>query len=492
MSSSELSDQLRGVAELVEEIEDSDIDAEVHDAHLDGIAVDNTQFRATLTVLAPLDDEPTETVVMEPDESDEESLDVHDSDRTLSARIVDVLEEHGELPAKEIKFLLEIANSRHHNALAELQQEGRVDARKDPEDGRRKLYRLASHDIEEADESSDADGDDASDDDSSDDDAVETDVSQDDDDDENVERPTADEIRTLRDERDWTQAELADEIGVAASTVGGWEADSSPSKPSHENAARIWTLYEESPDEAPPKDDDDEDVQDEEQESDAVDDSDDDEATESEEEASSETFPRTCHCGASLDDSLELAVHRTEKHNVQQSQLDHLEAGEFEEIADEADSVLDLADELGWSRKKTMSVLGIYGRNDFGIDVDDFIGGSTAATDGGEHSGDDRSDDVDDVEDDGDSDDSDDDHDDGIEDDGDTDGVDLQEYGVGRRELVDALEGAQSIHHVRRELGISRGQTRDLLDALDMLEKLSAGTPPISVDDAKRAVKGVA
>lgn len=77
-----------------------------------------------------------------------------------------------------------------------------------------------------------------------------------------------------------------------------------------------------------------------------------------------ETFPRECHCGATLKGSLELAIHRTEDHGVPQSQFDNREPGEFEEIVRDADSVRDIIDETGWSSTKTLRVLGIYGLGD--------------------------------------------------------------------------------------------------------------------------------
>ncbi|ELY70820.1 hypothetical protein C490_06002 [Natronobacterium gregoryi SP2] len=77
-----------------------------------------------------------------------------------------------------------------------------------------------------------------------------------------------------------------------------------------------------------------------------------------------ETFPRECHCGATLEDSLELAIHRTEAHGVPQSQFNNLEPGEFEAIVRDADSLQDIIDETGWSSTRTLRVMGIYGLGD--------------------------------------------------------------------------------------------------------------------------------
>lgn len=76
------------------------------------------------------------------------------------------------------------------------------------------------------------------------------------------------------------------------------------------------------------------------------------------------TFPRDCHCGATLQDSLELAIHRTEEHGVPQASLDHLEPGEFEAIVEDAASIQDIVAELGRSTERVLRMLGLYGLGD--------------------------------------------------------------------------------------------------------------------------------
>lgn len=75
-------------------------------------------------------------------------------------------------------------------------------------------------------------------------------------------------------------------------------------------------------------------------------------------------YPAECRCGTVCEDSLEWAVHRTEVHDVPQSRLDHLEAGEFEALVADAATVEDLVDELGWSLKRTLRTLAAYGLDD--------------------------------------------------------------------------------------------------------------------------------
>jgi len=85
--------------------------------------------------------------------SDEGDADQDDDATTLEERIVDVLDEHGELPSSEIKLLLETSSEHYRNVLQSLRREGRVATRQDPDDRRRNLYRL----VDEADDPTDSD-----------------------------------------------------------------------------------------------------------------------------------------------------------------------------------------------------------------------------------------------------------------------------------------------------------------------------------------------
>jgi len=193
------------------------------------------------------------------------------------------------------------------------------------------------------------------------------------------------------------------------------------------------------------------------------------------------TFPRECHCGATLENSFELAVHRTEEHGAPQATLDHLEPGEFEEVVNAADSVGDVVDELGWSTERTIRALGVYG-------LEGFVGtGDRDISDVNEFefdSLDERDADVDD----GDP--------DPTAGTADTTGPDaavdvaLEQLGIDERELIDALDGAQKILDVQRELRLDREVVIDLLEELGVRDDLARGRERISPDRAADLVRG--
>jgi hypothetical protein len=213
----------------------------------------------------------------------------------------------------------------------------------------------------------------------------------------------------------------------------------------------------------------------------------DDEETEPE-----ETFPRECHCGAALEDSLQLAIHRTEEHEVPQSTLDHLEPGEFESIVEDADGIQDVVAEVRWSTERTLRMLGIYGLEEVlgtgdrelsdvtdvefeGVDAGTGAGGESEgeadgqpqAADGGQALA--------------------------------TNGggqeaatIDLEELGVTRDELVDAVANAQTVHQVRREMHhLSRDQVTDILEVLGFHEELKKGRSKRDYDAVERTVREV-
>lgn len=192
-------------------------------------------------------------------------------------------------------------------------------------------------------------------------------------------------------------------------------------------------------------------------------------------------FPRKCHCGATLETSLELAIHRTEEHGVPQATLGHLEPGEFEETVRDADGIHDLVDAVDWSRERTLRMLGIYGIQDAigGSDEDDGTVSqrptSVTATDGGPAAADGQSSNPSTTA--------------STEP---TPALDLSTFGLTRQELVDAIEGARTVYHVQRDLGLDRDSTTDILDELQLLDKLSAGCAPIPPREAEIAVKEVA
>ncbi|UIP00308.1 winged helix-turn-helix domain-containing protein [Halobaculum sp. CBA1158] len=69
--------------------------------------------------------------------------DIHVTAGDIRGQILAVLEERGESTTDEISQELETSSSYYRKVLRELVDDGRVSTRKDPEDGRRVLYRLA-------------------------------------------------------------------------------------------------------------------------------------------------------------------------------------------------------------------------------------------------------------------------------------------------------------------------------------------------------------
>ena len=205
-------------------------------------------------------------------------------------------------------------------------------------------------------------------------------------------------------------------------------------------------------------------------------------------EPDEETFPRECHCGATLEDS-----HRTEEHEVPQSTLDHLGPGEFEEIVEDADGIQDVLAEVSWSTERTLRMLGIYGLEEVVgtgdrelSDVTDveFEGVDAGAGAGSESESeaDSRPQAVD----------------------GDqpltvkgggnqeSATINLEELGVTRDDLVDAVANAQTVHQVRREMHhLSRDQVTDVLDTLGFLKGLKTGGSKRDYDTVERAVREV-
>lgn len=293
-----LADQLRALAGLVEWIETNEPDIEVHSAELDGLSLDNDRVRGELTVMAPID-EFEQTIDIGESDGEEEDLS-EDVDPDADSGDVDEVEESVS-PSDDGSDTI---------SVEELESDAEEESVDDPDDDTNDEIRCDIDDCEYTSESERGI-------------SIHQTHSHEI---EDINTPTADEISQLREERDWTQADLADELGIANSTIGNWETGWG--SPSDQNAKKLRELI----------------------------------------------------------DGEEEATERVD----------------------------------------------------------------TAA-------------------------------------------VDLQDYGVGRRELVDALEGSQTIHHIQRELGITRGDTRELLDDLGMLDRISSGCAPLSFDDAKDAVKeGVA
>ncbi|PSQ44458.1 hypothetical protein BRD17_04025 [Halobacteriales archaeon SW_7_68_16] len=444
-----LSTRLRELADLVERVEDS-LDVEVQDARLAGVSADGDLLRGDLTVLVPIDADTaaesqpvTDDVVDEPEPRDqadeatdipldeavcdveggdysgsEHGLAIHkghahadDGDESddiqedaeldaadeptaegddqavadevpLEEQIADVLEEEGKVSSKEIELLLETSSSHYRNILSRMQRDGRVESRRDPDDGRLRLYWLADNE----------------------------------------------NLPSSEDGTDTSESEAPD-------------AD----------------LEE------------------------------DDGGTGAGDEESGETFPRDCRCGATLEDSLELAIHRTEEHGVPQALLGHLDPGEFEEIVREAEGIQDVIDEVDWSSERTLRIIGMYGLGDVisaapGTDNDvesveepeavtATNGGAATETGDGDSTAPvgQKADESDDA--------------------GAEPGLDLAKYGIGRDELVDAIAGSQTVHHVQRDLRVDRDTTIQILTQLGLFEEMATGCRSIREKQARDAIR---
>jgi len=73
---------------------------------------------------------------------------------------------------------------------------------------------------------------------------------------------------------------------------------------------------------------------------------------------------------------------------------------------------------------------------------------------------------------------------------GDVDDEDLLEE-FDEDDLVEALEGAQSLHHLSRDLGVGRERAREVAGELGLLEDLASGMPQLTRDEAEQAVQEV-
>lgn len=169
-----------------------------------------------------------------------------------------------------------------------------------------------------------------------------------------------DAVRALRERHQLTQAELAEELPISPSTITNWESQGT--RPDAETAAILDQI-----DARPPEIDWD--------------------ALEPairrvfECEGCGETFYRAAdlsrHRGSSgtcggppmaacetcieTTDQLALAVHRLEEHGVPQgSRLGALDPGEFERVAERAESLPDLAERLGFTIQRTVRLCRIY------------------------------------------------------------------------------------------------------------------------------------
>ena len=324
----------------------------------------------------------------------------------LEERVIDVLDERGELTSSEIQTLTD--SSQHvFNIIDQLQTAGHVVARQDPRDRRRNLYRLDGADL----------------------------------------TVTADsEVPGEQDESDDAEESAGDADDEADPSTGVTTAAESNSTSGSSSQAEG-----EGEGEGEGEDT--------------------NSGTDSE-----KSYPRECGCGETCAGTLEYHVHRLEEHGDTSAELDFLEPGAFESIVADAESVGEVIEACSWSRERTLRLLGIYG-------LSDVVGGSTDISDinAVEFEGVGSKNDSTAT-------------DDGDEQVATADGgqsppsqrIDLDQFGVGRSDLIEAITGAQTIHQIRRELHhLSRDDIVELLDTLGYLDQFQSGRP--SVDH--RAVK---
>ncbi|WP_459191791.1 hypothetical protein [Halosimplex sp. J119] len=179
-----------------------------------------------------------------------------------------------------------------------------------------------------------------------------------------------------------------------------------------------------------------------------------------------------CACGAEFDNSFAYYIHRTEDHGVPQAALGNLQPGEFEEIVSAAESLSDIVDEMDWSRERVMRAFGVYG-------IADVIGPSDVEiSDLTDFEFDGLVDDVEPA---------------ANESTTESESTDpIEERGLDRDAVIEALEGAQSVYHVARDLpGTDRDEVRDLLSDLDLLEELESGSARLQYADIEHLEKGV-
>lgn len=266
---------------------------------------------------------------------------VHDDgDRTLEEQIATILEDEGELTSSDIELLLETSSSHYTNVLSRMQREDRVESRPDPDDRRRRLYRLADQDVEQQmeDGPDDEDRDDPTDvpEDGSEDDGSEDDGSEDADGEEDAdgdEDGGPDPFRKL-----W----------CGHCGAGPYQGERAlrihHGKASHEGEIEPLEEPPEDEEHSPPADG---------QGGDPV---------HEQPEGDDESTPRTCGCGVVCETHPEYVVHRVEAHGVERTR--HPGPGEFEAIVEEADSVSEIANEAGWTNQKVLRMLGVYGLGD--------------------------------------------------------------------------------------------------------------------------------
>lgn len=187
---------------------------------------------------------------------------------------------------------------------------------------------------------------------------------------------TAEAVRDLRAERYWTQADLADALGCASSTVANWETGYG--QPGHEMVAALDALVDDDSGTIPQRDVDWDRLEP------AIVPVDTDGRPERHvcqdcgrpfdslrglgSHQSDTDCERCAECQALDGNSLEFAVHRTEAHGASYEMLNRVQPGEFEAAARAADSVPDLADTLGFSNQRVIRLLNIY---DLDVGVDD-------------------------------------------------------------------------------------------------------------------------
>jgi len=189
-------------------------------------------------------------------------------------------------------------------------------------------------------------------------------------------------------------------------------------------------------------------------------------------------------CDDAFDSGFARDIHRTEAHGKKQAYLGWLEPGEFETAVENAEQPSDIADALDWSTERVLRGLGIYGLEDVigpnGVEISDLnefeFDGVNRADNTDESATPDKDSRGDRAETD---------HEETLT-------AVLDEHGLDREDIVDAIAGAQTPHHVRRELPqLSRDDLEDVLEALGLQERLDGGSARIEPATAEQAVREV-
>lgn len=367
----------------------------------------------------------------------EELVDEHEPDEEPDADLdrperatLEAMRECGETTVAQLAEDCDVSNGTIHGRLHRLREHDLIEARPDPDDGRRKLYRAASADVpEESDDSENV---------QEDTDEEEAEVPEEDDPADEVDREQA--VRDILEEDGPMRArELRERVAEELGRSESW-AKEIPERMAESGDLANWADPDDGrmthyglPEQEP-------------------------EDTDTEHEYA---YPTDCgKCGAPLEGSVEESVHRTEEHGNPQVDLGYLEQGEFAAIVEDAESVNEIVGEVSFSFEKVLRLLGVYGLEDVVggdvelSDVTDFEFGGVdedASESEGSATGETPAPNREDTP---------------------TAANICMRHDLDRDEVVDAIADAQGIFHVRRDLGLPADVAETLLKEFGFLEEL--------------------